>query len=82
MFYMFLNMYQVTQEPILACLLPGSFAQSVERFTDNDTITAGAVASSLDLGLYLSEKLIGKKRTEIIRKSMDYHPSQFEILKV
>ena len=55
---------------------------STSRIVDtNNIITSGAVASSLDLGLYLCEKLIGKTNTEAIRKSMDYHPSQFDILK-
>ena len=49
---------------------------------DQNTITAGAVASSLDLGLYISEKLIGKEKTEEIRIGMDYHPEKFEILTV
>ncbi len=48
---------------------------------DGNVITAGAVASSLDLGLYLCEKLVGSEKTEEIRKSMDYHPSQFEVRK-
>lgn len=48
---------------------------------DGNVITAGAVASSLDLGLYICEKLVGKTNTEVIRKSMDYHPSKFYINK-
>jgi cyclohexyl-isocyanide hydratase len=48
---------------------------------DGNVITAGAVASSLDLGLYLCEKLVGSEKTEEIRKSMNYIPSQFEIRK-
>lgn len=46
---------------------------------DHNVITAGAVASSLDLGLYICEKLIGKERSEEIRKGMDYHPKEFGI---
>tara|TARA_R110002012_G_scaffold134258_1_gene287516 strand:- start:951 stop:1553 length:603 start_codon:yes stop_codon:yes gene_type:complete len=54
-----------------------------ERIVDDQNIiTAGAVASSLDLGLYISEKLIGKEKTEEIRIGMDYHPEKFEILTV
>jgi cyclohexyl-isocyanide hydratase len=34
------------------------------------------------LGLYISEKLIGKEKTEEIRIGMDYHPEKFEILTV
>ncbi len=53
------------------------------RIVDDDNIiTAGAVASSLDLGLYLAEKLIGKEKTEEIRIGMDYHPNKFEIITV
>lgn len=48
---------------------------------DGRVITAGAVASSLDLGLYLCEKLVGSEKTEQIRQSMDYHPSPFSIKK-
>lgn len=40
---------------------------------DGDTITAGAVASSLDLGLYVCEKWAGKTAANEIRKRMDYH---------
>ncbi|WP_298320889.1 DJ-1/PfpI family protein [uncultured Aquimarina sp.] len=46
---------------------------------DNNVITAGAVASSLDLGLYICKKLIGDEKAEDIRKVMDYHPKEFKI---
>ncbi|MFK8163531.1 MAG: DJ-1/PfpI family protein [Lewinella sp.] len=39
---------------------------------DGGVITAGAVASSLPLGLYLCNKFVGPERTEAIRKSMAY----------
>lgn len=48
---------------------------------DGDVITAGAVASSLDLGLYLCKKLVGEENAEVIRKSMDYHPGTFGVVK-
>ena len=48
---------------------------------DGNVITAGAVASSLDLGLYLCEKLVGPEKTELIRKSMDYYPGDFEVIR-
>ncbi len=47
---------------------------------DHNVITAGAVASSLDMGLYICQKLIGSEKTEEIRKTMDYHPKAYEIL--
>ncbi len=47
---------------------------------DGRVITAGAVASSLDLGLYISEKLIGVEKTKEIQNGMDYHPQEFEVL--
>ncbi len=48
---------------------------------DGNIITAGAVASSLDVGLYICEKLVGKEHKEIIRIGMDYHPLPFEVFK-
>jgi transcriptional regulator GlxA family with amidase domain len=39
---------------------------------EGDVITARGVTSSIDLGLYLCEKLAGKKAKEKIRKQMDY----------
>lgn len=39
---------------------------------DGQTITAGAVSTAIDLGLYICEKLVGKEPTEAIRKRMDY----------
>ncbi|MFT7121122.1 MAG: cyclohexyl-isocyanide hydratase [Neolewinella sp.] len=45
-----------------------------ERIVDDgEVITAGAVASSLDLGLYLCRQLVGAEKTEVVRKSMDYN---------
>jgi transcriptional regulator GlxA family with amidase domain len=39
---------------------------------DGNVITAGAVAASLDLGLYLCEKWAGPEAREEIRKKMNY----------
>jgi len=39
---------------------------------DGKVITAGAVASSLELGLYLCQKFVGSERSESIRRSMAY----------
>jgi transcriptional regulator GlxA family with amidase domain len=39
---------------------------------EGDIITARGVSSSIDLGLYLCEKLAGKEVQEQIRKQMDY----------
>lgn len=39
---------------------------------DGKVITAGAVSTSLDLGLYICEKLVEKEAAEAIRKRMDY----------
>ena len=53
---------------------------STKRIVDDKNwLTAGAVSASIDLGLYICEKLVGKSKTEEIRKNMDYYPSQFEI---
>lgn len=44
-----------------------------ERIVDEgDVITARGVSSSIDLGLYLCEKLAGKRIKEKIRRQMDY----------
>jgi transcriptional regulator GlxA family with amidase domain len=40
---------------------------------DEDTITAGAVTASIDLGLYLCRKWAGKEAADNIRKRIDYH---------
>ncbi len=46
---------------------------SADRIVDEGTvITAGGVTSSIDLGLYLCEKIAGKDTREKIRKQMDY----------
>jgi cyclohexyl-isocyanide hydratase len=40
---------------------------------DGDTITAGAVSASIDLGLYLCNKWAGPEAANDIRKRIDYH---------
>ncbi|HVC33435.1 MAG TPA: DJ-1/PfpI family protein [Chloroflexota bacterium] len=46
-----------------------------ERIVDEgDVITARGVTSSIDLGLYLVEKLAGYEVKEKIRRQMDYQP--------
>jgi imidazoleglycerol-phosphate dehydratase len=48
-----------------------------QRIVDaGDVITAGGVASSLDLGLYLVEKLSGQKGRLVVQKQMDYNAYQ------
>lgn len=39
---------------------------------EGSIITARGVSSSIDLGLYLCEKLAGHKIKELIRNQMDY----------
>jgi cyclohexyl-isocyanide hydratase len=39
---------------------------------DEDTITAGAVTSSIDLGLYLCRKWAGDEAEKIVRRKIDY----------
>ena len=44
-----------------------------ERIVDDgNVITAGAVSSSLDLGLYLCHKWAGEDAKQEVRKRMDY----------
>ena len=40
---------------------------------DGQTITAGAVTASIDLGLFLCNKWSGPEATAAIRKRLDYH---------
>ncbi|MEM6800379.1 MAG: DJ-1/PfpI family protein [Bacteroidota bacterium] len=49
---------------------------------DGNILTAGAVASSLDMGLYICQMLAGESAKERIRQAMDYHPADIEILEV
>ena len=47
---------------------------SMDRIVeDGDTITAGAVSASIDLGLFLCNKWAGQNAAMEIRKRMDYH---------
>ncbi len=39
---------------------------------EGDVITARGVSSSIDLGLYLCEKLVGEQSKEAIRRQIDY----------
>jgi cyclohexyl-isocyanide hydratase len=50
-----------------------------QRIVDEgDVITARGVSSSIDLGLYLCEKLAGREIKEKIRKQMDYYRPSHE----
>ena len=52
-----------------------AYTQKVSReriVDDRDVITAGAVASSIDLGLYVCEKFAGAEARRKIQKQMDY----------
>jgi transcriptional regulator GlxA family with amidase domain len=50
----------------------------MERIVDEeDVITAGAVTSSLDLGLHLCRKWAGEAAEDSIRKSLDYEGRTF-----
>ena len=47
---------------------------STDRIVNDDnTITAGAVSASLDLGIYLCKLWAGDDAANAIRKKMDYH---------
>jgi transcriptional regulator GlxA family with amidase domain len=65
---------RATTHPNLAGALK-HFAREVvsDRIVDEGTvITAGGVTSSIDLGLYLCEKIAGREIREKIQKQMDY----------
>jgi len=54
-------------KPYCAQVLPNRIVE------DGDVITAGAVSSSIDLGLYLCHKWAGAEASDTIRRKMDYH---------
>jgi cyclohexyl-isocyanide hydratase len=55
-------------------LIPYCKKVSKERIVDDEnTITAGAVTASIDLGLYLCEKWAGRDASQIIKKKIDYY---------
>lgn len=59
------------------------FAKKVHKnriVKDGKTITAGAVASSLDLGLFICELLTDAETKEFVRKTMDYPLVESDIL--
>ncbi|MFX1393272.1 MAG: DJ-1/PfpI family protein [Promethearchaeota archaeon] len=65
---------KATTHPIAYKML-SKYCQNVEhqRIVDEgDVITAGGVTSSIDLGLYLCEKLVSKKARKKIKKQIDY----------
>jgi cyclohexyl-isocyanide hydratase len=70
----FLEGKKATTHPgVLNELGPFCAAVSTERIVeDGDTITAGGVTASIDLGLYLCRKLAGADVAEKIRQQMDY----------
>lgn len=50
----------------------GAIVEQGRIVEDGNLITARGVTSSIDLGLYLCEKLAGPEVKEIIRRQMDY----------
>jgi cyclohexyl-isocyanide hydratase len=65
---------RATTHPQLMSVLE-HFAQNVvpDRIVDEGTIiTAGGVTASIDLGLYLCEKIAGHETQKKIQKQMDY----------
>ena len=70
----FLRGKRATTHPIAYNIL-ANYCQSVEHkriVDDKDVITAGGVTSSIDLGLYLCEKLVNKEAKNTIKNQMDY----------
>ena len=62
-----------THPGVFQKLLPYCASVLDQRIVDEgEVITAGGVTSSLDLGLYICEKLAGRKARERIRRQLDY----------
>jgi len=66
---------RATTHPTLAGFLKHFAGEVVsDRIVDEgNIITAGGVTSSIDLGLYLCEKIAGREAREKIAAQMDYH---------
>ncbi|HTA75928.1 MAG TPA: DJ-1/PfpI family protein [bacterium] len=71
----FLKDKKATSHPSrIADLAPYCAKAVLQRIVDEGTvITAGGVTASIDLGLYLCEKLTGYDVKEKIKRQMDYH---------
>jgi transcriptional regulator GlxA family with amidase domain len=70
----FLQGKKATTHPAALEML-SKYTKAIEKqriVDEGDVITAGGVASSIDLGLYLCEKLVGSQAREKIRRAMDY----------
>lgn len=65
-----------TLQPYCLKVLPDRIVE------DGNVITAGAVSSSIDVGLYLCEKLAGGEAREKIRERMDYYGLDWQVRKV
>jgi len=70
----FLQGKKATTHPLyLSQLKPFCQEVLIQRIVDEgEMVTAGGVTSSIDLGLYLCEKIAGKEAQEKIRRQMDY----------
>ncbi|MEK3827647.1 DJ-1/PfpI family protein [Paenibacillus sp. FSL K6-1558] len=49
---------------------------------DGNVITAGGVATSIDLGLYLIELFIGQEEADVVKKQIDYPYTAVGIIEV
>lgn len=49
---------------------------------DGNVITAGGVATSIDLGIFLIEQFVGKEGVNIVRKQIDYPYTAVGIVEV
>ncbi|MGZ7441390.1 DJ-1/PfpI family protein [Paenibacillus sp. TH7-28] len=70
----FLENKKATTHPISYELLEPYCREVVQAriVSDGKVITGGGVATSVDLGLYIAERLLGPGEAEKIRKQMDY----------
>jgi len=78
----FLRNKKATTHPLAYDLLE-PYCEEVIRtriVKDLNTITGGGVSTSIDLGLYVAEQLVGKKETQKIREKMDYHYNNSDLV--
>lgn len=78
----FLRNKKATTHPLAYDLLE-PYCEEVIRtriVKDLNTITGGGVSTSIDLGLYVAEQLVGKKEMQKIREKMDYHYNNSDLV--
>ncbi len=80
----FLKDKKATTHPLAYDLLEPYCEEVVKTriVRDGNIITCGGVSTSIDLGLYVAEQLIGREEVEKIKEKMDYPYTNSEIVEM